>query len=315
MRRTALLATLLTLASVGLLAQPAAAANSVAFTDVTLSGNTATVEGTYAFPAITTPQDVGGTNTAFAVPEVAAAAGVDLVAGKIIPITGGLRFVWEISNMPPEVPPEGVRYTWSFKIGTTQFQLQAKRTNLASTTTTEDPVGHIQQFAAQKNFFQLRGACQTEYQGAPVAGCYHLAWLNGAFNIAAKTVTMDLPYETRDQIGRLVAPEFKPGVVLEEQQTASSSITSNFQVVISNTTTSDYINGWEPYFVGGRVQLGVGNHTASPEGITYGAPVSLNAGTFEATLSGLSGSANTVFVRACNGTTATCAYASQRVII
>ncbi|HEX9891695.1 MAG TPA: hypothetical protein VGB28_06490 [Actinomycetota bacterium] len=315
MHRKALLATLLALASVGLLAQPAAA-NSVSFTDVTLSGNTATVEGAYAFPAIATAQDVGGLNTNFAVHDVAVAAGVDLTAGKIIPINGGLRFVWEISNMPAEVPPEGVRYTWALKIGNTQYQLQAKRTNLASTTTTEDPVGHVQQLAAQKNFFQLRGACQTSYQGTPAAGCYHLAWLNGSFDIAGKKVSMDWPYNTKDQIGRLVAPDFVPGVVLEEVLVASSSITSNFQVVVSNTTTSDYINGWEPYFAGGRVQLGIGNHTSGPEGISYGAPVTLNAdGTFDATLSGLSGSANTIFARACNGTTATCAYTSQRVII
>ena len=315
MRRSALFAALLTLAMVGLLAQPASAANSVGFTTVTLSGSTATVDGTFAFPAITTPQDVGGLNTQFAVPEVAAAAGTDLTAGKIIPINGGLRFVWEVSNMPAEVPPEGVRYTWAFKIGTTQFQLQAKRTNLLSVTTTEDPVGHIQQAAAQKNFFQLRGACQTNYQGTPSAGCYHLAWLNGAFDIAGKKVTMDMPYETRDQIGRVVAPEFKPGVILDEQQTAGSSITANFQVVVSNTTTSDFINGWEPYFVGGRVQLGVANHTSQPDGVGYGAPVTLKPdGTFDATVSGLTASANTVFARACNGTTASCVYTSQRVV-
>ena len=48
-----------------------------------------------------------------------------------------------------------------------------------------------------------------------------------------------MPYETRDAIGRLVAPEFGPGVVIEENLTATMSIVAAFQAVVGNTSTSD----------------------------------------------------------------------------
>jgi hypothetical protein len=138
---------------------------------------------------------------------VAEAAGIDLVDAKVLPLPdgSGLRFIWEVSNLPAQVPPEGVRYNWSFTAGGAQFQLQAKRTNLASVTTTEDPVGYVQQ-VSKGDFFQLRGACQTSYQGTPAAGCYHLAFLKGAFDVANKQVSIDVPYQTRDSIGRLSPP-------------------------------------------------------------------------------------------------------------
>jgi hypothetical protein len=57
----------------------------------------------------------------------------------------------------------------------------------------------------------------------------------------------------------------------------------------------------------------VANQVNDPAGVGYGPAVTLKPdGTFDATVAGLSASANTVFARACNGTT--CAYASQRVI-
>jgi hypothetical protein len=186
----------------GLAAMPAGAAPQLAITDAVRDGATATVSGTAAFAPITEAQSVQGLNTGFAEPAVAAAAGIDLTDAKIQPLAdgSGLRFVWQLSSMPAQVPPEGVRYTWSFRIGGTQFQLQAKRTNLASITTAEDPVGHAKQ-ATVGNYFQLRGACVANYEGTPTAGCYHLAFLKGGFDTAAKTVSMDLPFQTRDAIG------------------------------------------------------------------------------------------------------------------
>lgn len=281
----------------------ASAAPTVAISGVAVTGDKGSVSGTAAFEAITAPQSVGGTNVNWANAAVAEAAGINLVDGKIVPLENGtgLRFIWEVSNLPAQIPPEVVRYTWGFKIGTTQYQLQAKRTNLASVTTAEDPVNHIQQAAAQREFFQLRGACVTSYEGAPISGCYHLAFLNGSFDIAGKRVIMDLPYETRDEIGRLVAPEFKPGVVLEENQSAGMSIAAAFQAVAGNTTTSDYTNGWEPYYVGPQVTLGVAGAGAAPETVTFNTPATLNGGTFSGSVSGLTAAKNTVFARACNG--------------
>ena len=295
--------------AVGLIAAPAAAAPSVAITSAVrdTAAGTATVTGTAAFTAITEGQSVGGINTNFSDPAVADAAGIDLTDAKIMPLAdgSGLRFIWQLASLPAQVPPEGVRYTWAFRIGETQFQLQAKRTNLVSITTAEDPVGHAKQ-ATVGEYFQLRGACVANYEGTPTAGCYHLAFLKGAFDTAAKTVHIDLPYETKDAIGRQVARQFTPGVVIEENVTAGMSITGAFQAVVGNTSTSDYTNGWDPYYVGPRVDLATGSATASPVGLNFATPATLSGDTFTGTVP-MTGSATTVYARACNGME--CSYA------
>lgn len=291
-------------AALVMLAAPhaSAAAPAVAITSAVLDGGVAQVTGTAAFPAITEGQSVEGVHTEFTEPEIAKAAGIDLVDASIAPLAdgSGLRFVWHLDSLPAVVPPEGVRYTWAFRVGETQFQLQAKRTNLVSITTVEDPVGHAKQ-AAVGDYFQLRGACVANYEGTPTAGCYHLAFLEGAFDSDAATVTVDLPYDTRDAIGRRVAPEIRPGVVIEENQTANMSITAAFQAVVGNTSTSDYLLAWEPYYVGPRVDLAVGSANASPTSLSYATPATLDGDTFTGSVGGLGGSASTVFARACNG--------------
>lgn len=299
-------------AVVGLMAMPAAAAApTIALNDGVRTGNTATVSGTAAFTELTEAVSVGGANTQFANPAVADGAGVDLVDAKIEPLPGGagLRFIWQLTNLPEQgALPEAVRYTWSFRIGETQYQLQAKSSNLASITTAENPVGHVQQAAAQEPFFQLRGACVTQYEGMPVSGCYHLAFLDGRFDAATDTVSVDLPYNTRDYIGRLVAPDFVPGAIVEENVTANMSITAAFQAVAGNTYTSDYINGWTPYHTGERVDLAVGGVNSAPAGLVYDAQAALAAdGNFTGTVSGLTTNANTVYARACTGID--CSYA------
>lgn len=292
---------------VGLAAVPASAAPSVAITSGVIDGAAATVAGTATFTPITEGQSVGGVNTNFSDQQVAQAAGIDVTDAKIMPLAdgSGLRFVWELSAMPAQVPPEGVRYTWAFRIGETQFQLQAKRTNLVSITTAEDPVGHAKQ-ATVGDYFQLRGACVASYEGTPTAGCYHLAFLKGAFDTTAKTVTIDLPYNTKDAIGRLVAPQFKPGAIIEENVTAGMSITGAFQAVVGNTSTSDYTNGWDPFYVGPRVDLAVGSATASPLSLNYATPAALTGDSFTGTVP-LTATARTVYARACNAME--CSYA------
>jgi hypothetical protein len=284
---------------------PAGAAPSVSLTGASRSGAIATVSGTALFEA-GQATSVGGTNTDFARVEVADAAGVNLTDAKIQPLANGLRFIWELNSMPAQVPPEGVRYTWAFSIGTNAYQLQAKRSNVASITTFEDPLGHARHIGS--DFFQLRGACQASYEGAPVAGCYHLAWLTGSFDIANKRVTVDLPYETKDELGRVVAPDFKPGVVLTENQQATMSITAAFQAVVGNTSTSDFTNGWTEYFVNGVVQLAVGTAGQAPENQNYTQTATLSGGNFTGTISGLTTSKNTVYVRACQAQV--CSYTS-----
>ena len=311
----------LAIAGVMLLPGAVTAAPAVSITGVTVSGGTGTVTGTATFEAITGPQSVvseeestfGGTapgNSA-----AGDAIGLDIQNGTITPIANGLRFSWILGTMPEHVPPEGVRYTWSFKIGSNMYQLQAKRTNVVSVSTTEDPVGTAQHHAANKNAFELRGACVAEYQGAPINGCYHLSWLNGSFDMANKTVTMDMPFETKDAIGRLVAPDFKPGATLVDnggESTAGMVIAASGQAVVSNTQTSQFINGIKPYYVGPQVVLGVAGANQDPSTVTYSAPGTMSGSTFSGTVSGLTASKNTVYARACNG--AECSYSSFRAL-
>jgi hypothetical protein len=213
--------------------------------------------------------------------------------------------------MPAQVPPEGVRYAWSFSIGGRQYQLQAKRTNLSSITTLEDPMGHAAQVRDGKSFFQLRGACVTNYFGTPgtaVAGCYHLAFLNGSFDVASRTVTIDLPYNTRDSIGRLVAPDFVPGARLEPLDTAGMSISAGLQGVVTIATINSFINGWNPYTAGRRVDLAIGRAGLAPAGLDYRFPATLSGDAFTGSVGGLNATNDTVYVRAC--TAVTCHYTS-----
>jgi hypothetical protein len=300
----------------------ASAAPAVTITGVTLNGGTGSVTGTAAFEAITAAQSVVSDESTFggAAPGNSAAGdaiGLDIQNGTITPIANGLRFTWIMGSMPAQVPPEGVRYVWAFKIGNNTYQLQAKRTNMASVNTVEDPMGHINQLAAQKNFFQLRGACVENYTNTPqpVNGCYHLAWLNGSFDVANKSVSMDMPFETKDQIGRLVAPDFKPGAVLVDNGgtfTAGMVIAASAQAAVSNTQTSQFINGVKSYYIGPQITLGVAAAGTAPETVTYNAPTTLNGGTFNGTVSGIAGAKNTVFARACNGTE--CSFSSFKAL-
>ena len=300
----------------------ASAAPAVSITGVTLNGGTGSVTGTAAFEAVTAAQSVVTDESIFggAAPGNSAAGdaiGLDIQNGTITPIANGLRFTWIVGSMPPVVPPEGVRYVWAFKIGNNTYQLQAKRTNMASVNMLEDPVGHANQLAAQKDFFQLRGACVENYTNtpSPVNGCYHLAWLNGAFDVANKTVSMDMPFETKDQIGRLVAPDFKPGAVLVDNGgtfTAGMVIAASAQAAVSNTQTSQFINGIKSYYIGPQITLGVAAAGTAPETVTYNAPATLNGGTFNGTVSGITGAKNTVFARACTGTE--CSYTSLKAL-
>jgi hypothetical protein len=314
----------LAIAGVMLLPSTVTAAPTVSITGVTVTGGTGSVTGTAAFEAITTAQSVVSEDESTfggAAPGNSAAGdaiGLDIQNGTITPIPGGLRFTWIMGSMPPQVPPEGVRYTWAFKIGNNMYQLQAKRTNVASVSTLEDPMGHVQALRNNNNFFQLRGACVENYfpdSPQPVNGCYHLAWLSGTIDPANKTVSIDLPFETKDEIGRSVAPDFRPGAVLVDNggtNTAGMVISASAQAVVSNTNTAQFINGIKAYHVGPQVVLGVAAPNQDPATITYSAPGVLNGSTFNGTVTGLTASKNTVYAKACNGTE--CSYSTFKAL-
>lgn len=270
-------------------------------------GGTAVVSGVADILAPEGPIDVGGTSIAFAGAGTPAGDAIELTGAEIELLGDGLRFTWHVADLPEVVPPEGVRYTWSFAAGGQTYQLQAKRSNVASITTAEDPVGHAQQAATTEDWFQLRGACQESYQGAPVSGCYHLAFLDGAFDPVADTVTMEMPFDTRDGIGRLVGETFRRGVQITAVETAAASIAGSFQAVVSNNSTSSVINGWEPVFTGPVVELAVGRPGLNPAAASYSTTATLNPdGTFSGTVSGLTAANSAVYARACHGLRSAC---------
>ncbi|MFP5224892.1 MAG: hypothetical protein ACLGH3_04965 [Actinomycetota bacterium] len=296
---------------IGLAMSSASAAPSVEITSKSTVAGVTYVTGTAEFPPITEPEELIGDTVRWdpsggdLPPEVATALGVGLTGALIQRIDGGLRFIWQTDGLPPTVPPEGVRYTWAFAVGQQTFQLQAKLTNMASSTLAEEPVEHVIQARDQKQFFQLRGACETSYLGTPIAGCYHLAFLNGGFDYDKDQVFIDMPYQTRDRIGRIVAPDFKPGAVIAENQTAGMSIAASVQAFVSNTLTSGYINGWGVYRTAPSVALATGSNPSQAPFALYSTPADFDGTNFSGAINGTTGS-EIVFARACDG--ATCAY-------
>lgn len=294
-------------ALVGLLAistVPVGATDASVSASATRSGGSATVSGQATFVANDGPFEVGGSVTPFqggGADDVADALGINIKSASVDVQDDGVEFIWQLNELG-DVPPEGVRYTWAFAAGGQSFQLQAKRTNVASITTAEDPVGHAQKLASGSDWFQLRGACEDQYQGLAVSGCYHLAFLNGSFNDTDNTVTMFMPFNTRDRIQRVVAEGFQRGAEITAQETAGSSITATVQAVVSTTATESFINGWDGFFAGESVQAFAGETGDRAPGFGDGwTTLHLNEdGTFSGTVAGLGGSSDTIIVRACN---------------
>ena len=135
------------------------------------------------------------------------------------------------------------RYTWSFGIGGKTFQLQAKRSNVVTTTLADDPAGHVGTLAGTA--FQIRGNCTADTAGAaPVSSCAAPgASCRGAFDTAKGEVRIDVPF------GLAKAKEIAPGAALVPVETAGMSISAAFQAAVSNTMISTYINGWDTYHV------------------------------------------------------------------
>ena len=295
--RTRPLTALVVTASAGLLATSALAApTGTTVEEVTQAGAVVTASGSAAFDGVSEVVSVGGTNTDFAAPPVSGGAGTDLVDAFIetLPEGAGLRFTWKLASLPAQVPPEGVRYTWSFLAGTDTFQLQAKRTNVGSLTVADDPAGHAGALA-ESGFFQLRGNCVADTMGAPVANCPHIAFLPGAFDTAAGTVSMDVPFDSE------AAPAITSGVAIAENQTAGMSISAAFQAGVSNTATSDFINGWKPFYTGPQVALATGTATANPASGRYTPAALADDGTWAGSTDRVLASHKQLFVRSCEG--------------
>jgi choice-of-anchor B domain-containing protein len=281
--------------------------------EVSVADGVATVSGVAAFPESTGAESVGGTKAAFSssARPIAAAAGIELVAAKIEQIDGGLRFIWEVSGLPdPQVgvPPEGVRYAWTLQTDAgAVYQLEAKRSNVASLNALEDPAGHAGNGVQET--FRLRGGCTTSYQGAPVSECSPLAALEGSFDHANDRVTIDWPFDTRDAVGNLVAPDFTPAATLSNAIFQGMSISASFQALttLNNNNLSNSINGWGPYHVGPRVEMVAAPAGSRPTRLTFDTLAQLEDGAFTGQIA-VDATNDTIYALAC--VRAACGYGS-----
>ena len=316
---------LVALAIVGVMLLPGAAtaAPSVSITGVTVEGSTGSVTGTAQFDPITAPVSLVNAGSVWArgavtTTDQGAAAGVQLTDATIAPTSNGIRFTWHLTNLPQQVPPEVARYTWSFQIGGRIYQVIAKRTNLVTISTAEDPAGHVERLASQKPFFQLRGNCSGAYMGAPLNGCNHLGFVEGALDSANKQIWIDLPYDVPDAVGVKI-PELKPGAVIDEYVgafTGSTAVSASLQYgALTHPTASVHVtqsvNGISSYYTAPQVSLAVGPASQEPSGLTY-SPATLSGDKFTGTVSGLTAAKSTVYARACNGVE--CAYSSFKAL-
>jgi hypothetical protein len=233
--------------------------------------------------------------------------GADLTGARVHqPDAGDARLVfeWTVNNLPQPLPPEGVRYVWTFGVEGKQYQLQAKLTNLASTTEVDDPAGHPTHLGRS---FQLRGNCGTL---VAINNCPHLTWLDGQFDPAAKTIRIFLP------IGAPYAPEVKPGALLSPA--GAPPIYAAYQAVVSNSSTWDEgeLVDEGTYTVPGRtVALGIAPAGADPDKVEFGPaePVSGNAFSGSLATAGRPAGTYDVFARACFGTA--CSVGTTQVTI
>ncbi len=307
MRTRPLVALVVTATAAALATSALAAPSGTTVDSVARTGTTVTASGTAAFDGVLAAGSVGGQNTDFSQPAVSGPAGVDLVDATIGPLPdgAGLRFTWELAGLPAQVPPEVARYTWAFAVGGKEYQLQAKRTNMGATTVADDVPGHAQQLG-ENGFFQVRGNCgPLGGQVSNVTSCPHLAFLDGAFDPATGTVSIDLPY------GTTAVPELVPGAVVSEAQVAAMSIAAGFSAGISNTQTSDFTNGWEPYYTGPSVALATGTATQNPALLQY-TPARLDGDRWSGTVTAPA-SRTTLFVRTCEGATSACTYTAAPI--
>jgi hypothetical protein len=231
---------------------------------------------------------------------LAARTGVDLLGAYIFqpdPATPELVFEMRLTGLPQSGSlPEVIRYGFPFTAGTSNFQIQAKFSNLGSLTVPDDPQGHAEHAAGTS--FQLRGNCGL-FQGV-VNNCAHLGWLTGEFDVADAAVRVRLP------IGSSLAPTVVPGAVLDRNPASfSGNPVASYQAVVSNDSTQDAAN-WEEgvtYRVPARtVTFGI-VPAGSPAQFTQAGTVS-GDGSLQGTLStaGLAAGSYDVWAKACFGT-------------
>ncbi|MEA2451776.1 MAG: hypothetical protein QOG04_486 [Actinomycetota bacterium] len=138
-------------------------------------------------------------------------AGFDLVSGSIERAGANLNFTVTMADMPPSGSiPDGARFLWAFAVNSkTTYRLTAKSADIgkpdALAGNGTERVGKVD----AQGHFRLEGNCQAgETVGVlqPI-NCETLGYITGAFDTAAKTLTITVPMKLiKAKIGTVIGP-------------------------------------------------------------------------------------------------------------
>lgn len=221
-----------------------------------------------------------------------AALGIDateIAIGSPDPFLSEIEFVIRVTELNAPPAPEFIRYLWQFQVEGEEYWIQAKTSDVTTTTAfLDDPQGSVQHIPGS---FRLRGNCGT-IENTGIATCRHLAWLDGEFDTGADEVRVRLPLDLE------VAPAITAGAAIDPE----NGMTASIQAAVSNNATSDTVFQDFSYTIPQRtVEVGIVPAGAPAE---YTQTVAASpSGAFSATLdaSGLAPGEYDVHARACYG--------------
>ena len=295
---------------------PSRPAAETGISELTVSpGGEVTGSATFAGEAAPTVVATDPAGDGPVIAEASAAAGIDLLRADVWQSDAAwpyLEFRWEVSDLPspetaPGSVPEVLRYSWSFTVDGERYQLSAKLTNQAGTTSVVDPLGPATHVGRA---FELLGDCGDPVPAVEAAdSCRHLAWLDGSFDVTEEMVSIRVP------VGSSAAPDIAPGAVLETTQTdggLAPSIAAAYSLVVTGhgasaggSTVGSMADGttWSSYTVPARrVLLGVAPAGSAPAGVSYGIEAAVGTdGSFTGHVGAVPAGWR-VFARACFGT-------------
>ena len=265
--------------------EPGQIPTTVGSLSATPGAGSVSVSGAAAFggqgPQLIAPDDPGDGPLVGTVPPEE--TGVDLLGAYLYqpdPATPLLTFELRVTGLPDTGSlPEVIRYGFPFKTSATNYLVQMKLSNLASTSTPDDPSGHVTHTGAA---FQLRGNC-GQVQGA-VNSCPHIGWITGEFDVDDGIVRAFLP------IGSAMAPSVAPGAeLLRNELSLAGNPVASYQAVVSNDSTQDSA-AWEEgvtYTVPSKeVRLGIAPAGTPESAVSFSGTATVAAdGSFTGSLS------------------------------
>ncbi|MDQ3991123.1 MAG: hypothetical protein M3245_02270 [Actinomycetota bacterium] len=291
--------------------------NGVTDLAASASGSSVSVSGRALFAGeapVVMADDVAG--DAPISPEHSSDLGADLLQARISRPDAGypeVVFEWKAAELPAletGIVPEVIRYVVTFNANDSMFRVQAKFSNVASTTAPGDPGG---QATEMSRAFQLHGNCETL---VVISGnCQLLAWLDGSVDPASGIVRVRVPLDLA------AAPQLRPGSVITPPATPANTIFAAYTVGVTTfapVSTAD-VADWAEEFsyripAGGTVSIGMATPGTDPASVAYSTPAALaENGSFSASLPAGGTGAREVFARACFGTT--CSVASTTVTL